>query len=251
MWPDADCISLPVADGGEGTAAALARPPVGSLSCCPVTGPLGEPVTARWALLGDGQTAVVELAEAAGLMQVSPERRDPETTTRGVGELLLAAARHPGVRHIIVGLGGSATNDGGAGLLRALGVRLCDRTGNDLPEGGAALSALATVDTSIYTSTPARWKSLSPVTWTIRWRGRAAQAVFGPQKGATPADVALLDDALRHAERYWREQAARSPIRRVQGQRAAQRRRCCICSRTLFCAPGSMSCWTRCVSRSI
>ncbi len=200
VWPDALCVPLPVADGGEGTADALAAATGGKMFAATVTGPLGEPVAARWALLGDEAAAVVELAEAAGLTQISPERRDPkQTTTRGVGELLLRAARHPGVRRILVGLGGSATNDGGAGLLRALGVRLLDEAGRDLPEGGAALAGLASLDTSGLLLDPSAVEVViacdvdNPLTGP-----RGASAVFGPQKGATAEDVPLLDAALAH-----------------------------------------------------
>jgi glycerate kinase len=202
VFPDAECVRLPVADGGEGTAATLAAATGGTLHEVMVTGPLGDDgprAAARWALLGDRETAVVELAEAAGLTLVPPERRDPKhTTTRGVGELLRAAARYPGVRRVLVALGGSATNDGGAGILQALGVRLRDAAGNELPPGGAALARLASADAS-------EAETLEGVEVVIACDvdnpltgPRGASAVFGPQKGATPADVALLDSALAH-----------------------------------------------------
>jgi glycerate kinase len=153
---------------------------------------------------------VVELAEAAGLTLVPPDRRDPKrTTTYGVGELLLAAATYHGVRRIIVGLGGSATNDGGAGLLTALGIRLLDREGRDLPPGGAALRSLASLDRSGLRLDPTAVDLLiacdvdNPLTGP-----RGASAVFGPQKGATPADIALLDEALANFARV----VARTPL---------------------------------------
>lgn len=199
VWPNVRCVELPVADGGEGTADALAAATEGRLFAATVTGPIGEPTEARWALLGPGgETAVVELAEAAGLTKLPPERRDPKvTTTRGVGELLLEAARYPGVRRVLVALGGSATNDGGAGLLQALGVRLLDSAGRDLPPGGAALADLASANTDELRLDPAATDIViacdvdNPLTGP-----RGASAVFGPQKGATPDDVALLDTAL-------------------------------------------------------
>jgi glycerate kinase len=170
VWPDAECVLLPVADGGEGTAETLAAATGGELREETVTGPLGEPVRARWALLGpDRDTAAVEMAEAAGLGLVPPARRDPKsTTTRGVGELLLAAARHPGVGRVLVALGGSATNDGGAGLLQALGVRLLDAAGNDLPAGGAVLAVLAVLDRSGLRVDGDALGSRSPATSTTR-----------------------------------------------------------------------------------
>jgi glycerate kinase len=200
VWPDAECILLPVADGGEGTLETLVAATAGRLFPRTVTGPLGEPVAAQWGFLGDGETAVVELAAAAGLTQVPPHRRDPKhTTTYGVGELLRAALAHSGVRRVIVGLGGSATNDGGAGLLSALGFRLLDAAGSPLPPGGAALSRLTAVERGLLPFDPAAVSLLiasdvdNPLTGP-----RGASAVFGPQKGAMPTDVALLDDALSH-----------------------------------------------------
>ena len=200
VFPDAECVLLPIADGGEGTAETLAAATGGIRIPCTVSGPLGEPVSASFTLLGDGETAVVELAQSAGLSLIAPENRDPTiTTTFGVGELLLAASRHKAVRHLIVTLGGSATNDGGAGLLSALGVRFLDGDGELLPHGGAALSALATIGTSVLLLDPAAIDLKiacdvdNPLTGP-----RGASAVFGPQKGATPDDVALLDGALAH-----------------------------------------------------
>jgi glycerate kinase len=210
VWPSAECVLLPVADGGEGTLDALVTATGGRAVTKIVTGPLGEPVTARWGLLGDGETAVVELAEAAGLTLVPPARRDPKvTTTYGVGELLLSAATHPGVRRVIVGLGGSATNDGGAGILAALGMRFLDVQGQVLPPGGAALAELASLDRSGLRLDPAAVDLLiacdvdNPLTGP-----RGASAIFGPQKGATVEDVARLDAALANFARV----ASRVPI---------------------------------------
>jgi glycerate kinase len=200
VFPDADCVLLPIADGGEGTAKTLATATGGKMIPYAVTGPLQDSVSASLALLGDGETAVIELAEAAGLSLVSPDQRDPTiTTTYGVGELFLAAVRNPAVRRLIVTLGGSATNDGGAGLLSALGVRFRDESGETLPVGGAALGALATIDRSMLLLDPAAIDLKiacdvdNPLTGP-----RGASAVFGPQKGATPDDVALLDGTLAH-----------------------------------------------------
>lgn len=199
VFPDAEIVLLPVADGGEGTLDALITATSGTTFTQTVTGSLGELVEARWGLCGDGTTAVVELAQAAGLTLVPPSRRDPKiTTTYGVGELLLSAAQ-PGVTRVIVGLGGSATNDGGAGLLSALGVRFLDADGRELPPGGAALSRLAALDTSGLRLDPASVEVEIACDVTNPLCGaHGASAVFGPQKGATPDNVALLDAALRH-----------------------------------------------------
>jgi glycerate kinase len=203
VFPEVDALLLPVADGGEGTRQALVSATKGSNISVTVTGPLGAPLRTCWGLLGDRETAVVELADAAGLTLLSPEERDPKyTTTYGVGELILAAATFPGVRRVIVGLGGSATNDGGAGLLAALGVTFRDHDGTGLPFGGQALASLATVDCSGLRLEPGSVEIQiacdvnNPLTGS-----RGASAIFGPQKGATPDDVALLDAALQNYAR--------------------------------------------------
>ncbi|MDX1934026.1 MAG: glycerate kinase [Capsulimonadales bacterium] len=198
VFPQTECVLLPVADGGEGTRSALVTATGGRNIAQTITDALGERREACWGLLGKGETAVVELADAAGLTQVPPERRDPKrTTTYGVGELLLAAVRHPGVRTVIVGLGGSATNDGGAGLLTALGVRLRDGAGCDLPPGGASLIDLASVDFSELRLDPASVDVRIACDVDHPLTGpHGASAIFGPQKGATPDDIVLLDAAL-------------------------------------------------------
>ena len=194
--PDAFVRTIPIADGGEGTVDAYLAACGGERITKTVTGPLGEPVRAAYALLPDG-TAVIEMAASSGLPLVTAERRDPKvTTTRGFGELIRAAL-DAGVRRFILGIGGSATNDGGTGMLRALGWRFLDAAGEDLPEGGAALGRLAHIDAA---DADARLREAS-----IRVAcdvdnplcgERGASAVFGPQKGASPADVTLLDAAL-------------------------------------------------------
>lgn len=137
-FPDARYVHVQMADGGEGTVQALVDATGGRLFSLEVTGSLGEPVTAQYGLLGDGETAAIELASASGLQQVPTDRRDPlQTTTYGNGELIRACLDQ-GVRRIIVGLGGSATNDGGAGMAEALGARFLDASGRSLPRGGAA-----------------------------------------------------------------------------------------------------------------
>ena len=137
-----------MADGGEGTAAALVAATAGTHRQVRVAGPLGSPVTASFGLLGDGRTAVLEMASASGLSLVPADRRDPwRSTTRGTGELLLAAI-DAGARRVILGIGGSATNDGGAGLGQALGFRLLDAEGRELGPGGGELGRLARIDAS-------------------------------------------------------------------------------------------------------
>jgi glycerate kinase len=193
---------VPMADGGEGTVEALVSATGGTFHEAVVTGPLGLPTRARFGLLGDRRTAVLEMAAASGLVLVPPDRRDPSrTTTRGTGELLLAAIEN-GARRVILGIGGSATNDGGAGLGQALGVRLLDAEGRDLEPGGGALARLARIDPSGLDS------RLSGIEVAVACDvdnplcgPRGASAVYGPQKGADSALVATLDTNLDHFAR--------------------------------------------------
>ncbi len=198
-WPEASIDEVPMADGGEGTVAALVAATSGTYEAATVTGPLGEPVVAFYGLLGDGTTAVIEMATASGLVLVSPDRRNPLiTTTRGTGELLLAAIGH-GVRRLIVGIGGSATNDGGAGLAQALGYRLLDGQGRELGPGGGNLGQLARIDRAGRRSELESIQVDVACDVTNRLCGpQVASAVYGPQKGATPAMVRALDDNLAH-----------------------------------------------------
>lgn len=196
--PDVDIISIPMADGGEGTVRALVDATGGRLIPVRVTGPLGEPVAATYGILGDGTTAVIEMAEAAGLHLVGAMPDPLHATTRGVGELILDALDH-GAERIIVGLGGSATNDGGAGMAQALGIRLLDADGRDLPVGGAALADLDRIDCTGLDPRVTRTPIILASDVTNPLAGPdGASAVFGPQKGATPAMVEQLDQALSH-----------------------------------------------------
>jgi glycerate 2-kinase len=218
---DAVIDPVPMADGGEGTVEALVAATGGTFHEARVTGPLGLPVRARFGLLGDGRTAVLEMAEASGLALVPPERRDPSrTTTRGTGELLLAAIE-AGARRVILGIGGSATNDGGAGLGQALGIRLLDADGRDLGPGGGALAGLDRIDPS----------GLDPRLGGIEVAvacdvdnplcgPRGASAVYGPQKGADPAMVATLDANLDRFARIVARDLGRA-IRDLPGAGAA------------------------------
>ncbi|MBI2982875.1 MAG: glycerate kinase, partial [Chloroflexi bacterium] len=149
VWPDVECDELPLADGGEGTVRALVHATGGSTRRSRVHDPLGREIDAEWGVLGGGRTAVVEMAAASGLPLLRPDERDPRvTSTRGTGELLLEAAMR-GAARVDVGLGGSVTNDGGSGMARAIGFRFLDRTGNELPEGGAALARLHRIEGQI------------------------------------------------------------------------------------------------------
>lgn len=203
--PSADCRIAPMADGGEGTVAAMVAALDGQIRQISVTGPLGEPVMACYGL--SGQTAIIEMAAAAGLALVPPARRDPsQTTSFGVGQMIRDALDQ-GARHLIIGIGGSATNDGGAGLAQALGIRLLDADGRDLPFGGGALARLARLD---MTGLDARLHGCrvevacdvdNPL---IGPQG--ASAIFGPQKGADAATVQRLDEALSHLAEIIRRQ---------------------------------------------
>ena len=194
--PDAEILQLPVGDGGEGTLDALVAATGGTFELHTVHGPLGEPVQARLGLLGDGQTVFVEMAEASGLSLLRREQRDPlRASTYGTGELIRAALA-TGRPRMLVGIGGSATNDGGAGALQALGARLLDAAGRELPLGGAALDQLAEIDLSRF-QLPREVEVVIACDVTNPLTGPdGASAIYGPQKGATPDDVRLLDAAL-------------------------------------------------------
>src|SRR5213594_704186 len=220
VWPDALVEEMPLADGGEGTVRALVRATKGSLRVAHVRDPLGREVDAEWGVLGDGVTAVVEMAAASGLPLLDVSERDPRiASTRGTGELILAAATS-GAHRIVIGIGGSATNDGGAGMARAFGYRFLDREGNDLPEGGVALARLGRIDgqtdprlvrPSIEVACDVRNPLLGP---------EGASAVYGPQKGATPEIVRELDAALARYADVVETFVGRS-IREVPGAGAA------------------------------
>lgn len=198
VFHDAEITKAPIADGGEGTVEALVTATGGMFCQTVVTGPLGDPVTAQWGVLGDGTTAVIEMAAACGLPLVPLRCRDPRlTTTRGVGELIRAALDR-GLRRLIIGIGGSATNDGGAGMVEALGARFLDAAGEPLPPGGAALSRLATIDvSSLDTRLQETEVQVACDVDNPLCGPRGASVVYGPQKGATPAMIAELDHALR------------------------------------------------------
>jgi len=191
---------VPMADGGEGTVEAMTLATGGRIIRQTVTGPTGRAVEAYWGLLGDGHTAVIEMAAASGLPLVPPDQRNPMlTTTYGTGELIRHALDHPNVTQLIIAVGGSATTDGGCGAAQALGVRLLDRAGRDIPSGGQGLAELACIDTSgahprlTQTQIRVACDVDNPLTGP-----NGAAAVYSPQKGASPEMVQQLDRNLHH-----------------------------------------------------
>ncbi len=195
-----EVIEFPLSDGGEGFVDVFVRGTSGKYIDTEVDGPLPQQrVQARWGILGDNTTAVIEMAAAAGLSLVPMERRNPKiTTTFGVGQLIKAALDR-GVKKIILGIGGSATNDGGAGMAQALGVRLLKKDGTEVERGGAALRFLHQIDLSWRDRRIRQTHFIAASDVTNPLSGpRGASAVYGPQKGATPEDVELLDKALAH-----------------------------------------------------
>ncbi|WP_144493230.1 glycerate kinase [Bacillus pumilus] len=199
ILPDAEYVKLPMADGGEGTVQSLVDATGGYIIHHVVTGPLGDPVDAFFGMLGDGETAVIEMAAASGLHLVPQEKRNPLfATSRGTGELILAALDQ-GAKRVIIGLGGSATNDGGVGMMQGLGAAFLDQAGQELSPGGGALHQLASIDLT----------GLDPRLQCVRLEAacdvdnpltgeRGASAVFGPQKGADEEMVQVLDKNLAH-----------------------------------------------------
>ena len=213
VFAQAEVLKLPIADGGEGTVEALVSATGGRFFRKDVTGPLGEPVSALWGVLGDGKTAVIEMASASGLPLVPPDKRNPcLTTTLGTGQLVKEVLDQ-GLPHLILGIGGSATNDGGAGFASALGIRFLDADGKELPFGGKALSRLACIDTSgvtrAWTIFPLPW----PATWTIPCADRAGLRPFSARKKGparipspcwtTPCAITASKPAPSPAARSW------------------------------------------------
>jgi len=221
IFPDAEYVSVPVADGGEGTVEAMIAATGGALQHAVVTGPLGEPVKACWGISGDGTTAFIEMAAASGLALVPSTQRNPLiTTTRGTGELILAAL-DKGARNIIIGIGGSATNDGGAGMVQALGARLVDANGTDIGHGGGSLVALNSIDIS---GLDPRLKGCAirvacDVTNPLTGE-QGASRIFGPQKGACEATIAELDANLSHYAEVIKR-SLRIDVKNVPGAGAA------------------------------
>lgn len=199
IYPNAQYTLLPVADGGEGTVEAMVKALDGHIINTIITDPLGAKGSAFYGISGDNQCAIIEMAAASGLERVPTDKRDAKiTTSYGTGELIKDAL-DKGTQKFIIGIGGSATNDGGSGMLQALGVKLLDKSGNQIGYGGQALAALETIDIR---QMDRRLKHCifevacdvtNPLTG-----DNGASAIFGPQKGATIADIKLLDKNLKH-----------------------------------------------------
>ena len=203
VFPNAEYIKVPMADGGEGSVQSLIDATGGKLSKAEVTAPLGDKVTAFFGISGDKKTAFIEMAAASGLHLVPPAQRNPlKTTSFGTGELIKKAL-DAGVRKILLGIGGSATNDGGVGMLQALGASFSDAQGREIGFGGERLQYIERI------SLDGLDPRLNHVEFEVACDvnnplcgERGASAVFGPQKGATPEMVRILDDALaRFAEK--------------------------------------------------
>lgn len=207
VMPSAECVKVPMADGGEGTVQSLVDATNGEFIEVEVTGPDCNKVKAVYGILGDNKTAVIEMASASGIHLIKKEKRNPlYTTTYGTGELIKSAL-DKGVKNILIGIGGSATNDGGAGMLEALGAKLYDKEGNELAFGGAALEKLYKFDLSDFDS---RIKNVNievacdvnnPLTGK-----NGASYIFGPQKGATHDMVERLDNALSNYAKIIKKQ---------------------------------------------
>ena len=221
VFKNIECVHVPMADGGEGTMVSLVDATDGVIYKLQVTGPLGNKVIGRFGILGDGTTAVIEMAEASGIHLVKDRNRNPLiTTTYGTGELIKGAL-DKGVKKIIIGLGGSATNDGGAGMLQALGGSLKDDFGQELPFGGGALGQLKTIDLKNFD------KRILDVDIEVACDVKnyltgknGASYVFGPQKGGTPDMIRTLDNNLKHYSGVVRD-TFQTEIDRIEGAGAA------------------------------
>ncbi|NKF05819.1 glycerate kinase [Clostridium gasigenes] len=219
--PEAECIKVPMADGGEGTVEALIGATNGTFHKVNVIAPLGNKVEAVFGILGNKKTAVIEMASASGIQLVKREERNPLiTTTFGTGQLIKAAL-DLGVKHIVVGIGGSATNDGGAGMIQALGGKLLDRKGEEISFGGGALGNLDRIDISELdlrlkdTVIEVACDVTNPLVGET-----GASAVFGPQKGATEEMVKELDNNLLHFSRIIKETLGKD-VAYIEGAGAA------------------------------
>lgn len=199
IFPDAVYVKMPVADGGEGTVQAMIEATNGKRVKVEVMAPLGGTITAFYGLTGDGKTAVIEMAAASGLSLVPVEKRNPlRTTSYGTGQLIRSAL-DAGARNFIIGIGGSATNDGGAGMVQALGAKLLDDKGDEIPLNGEGVGRLAGIDMSAFD--PRIKECAIAVACDVDnplCGPRGASAIFGPQKGADPAMVQQLDGYLKN-----------------------------------------------------
>jgi len=197
VWPEAETVLIPVADGGDGTLQALVDSSGGEVRTAMVEDAIGRTIEAEWGALGNGTTAVIEVANAIGLARLNQDERDVRNaSTFGVGQLFIEAL-DAGFSDFIIGVGGSATNDGGAGMIQAMGGKLTDSSGGDIARGGIPLSGLANIDVSnldprmVGANVVVACDVNNPLCGT-----RGASAIFGPQKGATYEDIQELDAAL-------------------------------------------------------
>lgn len=207
VFPEAEIVKVPMADGGEGTMQSLVDATQGKIYYEKTKGPLGEEISSSYGIFGDGKTAIIEMASTSGLELLPREKRNPWcTTTYGTGQLIRKALDH-GVETILIGIGGSATNDGGAGMLQALGGRLLDKHLEEIPFGGGELSRIETIDLSSLdprlktTKIIAACDVQNPLTGPT-----GASYIFGPQKGASPEMVKDLDENLKYFAEKIREQ---------------------------------------------
>ena len=199
IYPSAEVFLCPVADGGDGTLETLVEVSNGNIVECVVEGPTGTPVEAQWGAMGDEQTAVIEMARTSGLALLDLNERDPlNASTYGLGEAILSALDQ-NYRKFIIGIGGSATNDGGAGMAQAVGISLKDEFGKEIPRGGAALSKLHSIDTAGIDPRIKQSEFMVACDVNNPLTGpEGASAVYGPQKGATPEMITQLDEALKN-----------------------------------------------------
>ena len=223
VLPNAQCIKVPMADGGEGTVQSLVDGEGGKFVRKKVTGPAGKPVTARYGLLADGKTAVIEMAEASGLPYVKGKEKNPmKTTSYGTGELILDAI-NKGAEKIIIGIGGSATTDGGTGMAQALGIKFLDKNGKEIKEYGAGgmLNKIAKIDMSGIDARINKTKIIvaSDVENPLYGKKGAAY-VFGPQKGATSTMVKTLDANLKYFGNLLKKDLGKD-VRTLKGAGAA------------------------------
>lgn len=199
IFPEAEIVKIPMADGGDGTVQCLVNATGGEILREKVTDPLGDEVLASYGILGDKKTAVIEMAEASGLTLVPENKRNPLiTTTYGTGQLIKAALDR-GCRKMIIGIGGSATNDAGAGMVQALGAKLLDKDGEEIGFGGGELKKVLRIDTKYFDNRLSKTKVLIASDVSNPLCGpKGASRIYGPQKGATPEMTKELDESLAY-----------------------------------------------------
>ena len=221
VFPDAAIENIPMADGGEGTVQSLVDATGGQILTTQVLDPLGNSINAQYGVLGDGITAVIEMAAASGLTLVPPDKRDPRiTTTYGTGELIRAALAY-GCRKLIIGIGGSATNDGGAGMAQALGAKLLTASGEQIELGGGSLATLSSINLSELDPRIAETETVVACDVNNPLTGKqGASRVYGPQKGAPPEMIEVLDANLAHFDKIVQRDLSKS-VGNVPGAGAA------------------------------